>query len=81
MHSVQEEGDARVMAPAYRVHVEHVGVARHERDEHGRLFFPRCESTKTDCRARPDHLARFMWIGRRVVTGRLCRYHAEELTQ
>ena len=66
---------------AYRVHIKHVGIARHERDAAGRLFFPRCESTKTDCRARPDHLARFYWIGGRNFTGRLCRYHAEELTQ
>jgi hypothetical protein len=70
------------MAPAYRVHVEHVGVARHERDEHGRLFFPRCESTKTDCRARPDHVARFTRFGPcRETFTRVCRYHAEELTQ
>ncbi len=61
------------------VRVQWVGIARHKRDDDGRIYFERCGSTRTDCRARPDHLATFIGRGGDLVTAMLCWHHAEEV--
>ena len=68
------------MATSYRVRVVYVGIAPHERDERGRLFFPRCERTKSRCYARPTHVAMQLYQQTGItMSARLCRHHAEEL--
>ena len=58
-----------------RIVVMNVGVANHQRDSAGRIYFPRCETNSTDCHARPNHLARI----NSTTSAMLCDYHARRL--
>jgi len=67
--------------PRHRLSVCHIGLATHQRDKAGRLFFPRCESTRTDCQARPSYLITLETgaaSGKRFHRSQLCHHHAEE---